>query len=144
MYENEGKVCSKCNEYKTYDLYYVHAGMSDGYLNKCKVCARADSLKNRQDNIERVRAYDRARGCRRTLKDLQDYRSKYPKKYKAHSIVNYAIKSEKLFREPCEVCGKEKVDAHHDDYAKPLNVRWLCSIHHHQWHAKHGEALNAI
>jgi len=59
-------------------------------------------------------------------------------------MINNAIRNKKLFREPCEVCGIEKVDAHHDDYAKPLNVRWLCSEHHHQWHAKYGEALNAI
>lgn len=27
----------------------------------------------------------------------------------------------------CENCGKEcKPHAHHDDYAKPLEVRWLC------------------
>jgi hypothetical protein len=44
---------------------------------------------------------------------------------------------------PCEVCRTtEKIHAHHDDYAKPLNVRWLCSAHHSQWHAKNGEALN--
>ena len=44
----------------------------------------------------------------------------------------------------CEICGKEKTHAHHDDYDKPLNVRWLCAEHHRQWHAKYGEALNAI
>jgi ribosomal protein S27AE len=45
-------------------------------------------------------------------------------------------------REPCEVCGHKRVVAHHDDYAKPLTVRWLCYPHHHAWHREHGEAAN--
>jgi ribosomal protein S27AE len=57
--------------------------------------------------------------------------------------VAYAIKIESLKKEPCEVCGCEKVHAHHDDYDKPLNVRWLCTIHHNEWHSKNGEGKNA-
>jgi hypothetical protein len=28
------------------------------------------------------------------------------------------------------------VDAHHDDYARPLDVTWLCRRHHQQRHAE--------
>lgn len=35
-----------------------------------------------------------------------------------------------ITREPCEVCGKLKVQAHHDDYSNPLDIRWLCREHH--------------
>lgn len=140
------KTCFKCNELKPLSEYYRHAQMKDGHLNKCKSCAKKDVHVHRHESPsrEKVLAYDRARGSRKTLQDLRDYRAKYPKKYKAHSIVNYAIKSKKLFREPCEICGKENTHGHHDDYDRPLNVRWLCSEHHHAWHVKHGEALNAI
>lgn len=41
----------------------------------------------------------------------------------------------KLIRLPCEVCGTEDdVQAHHDDYYKPLDVRWLCRKHHREHH----------
>jgi hypothetical protein len=35
---------------------------------------------------------------------------------------------------PCEVCKETNVDAHHDDYNKPLDVRWLCKKHHREHH----------
>lgn len=44
-----------------------------------------------------------------------------------------ALSSGELVRQPCEICG-EKADAHHDDYNKPLDVRWLCRSHHKQHH----------
>jgi hypothetical protein len=138
------KTCFKCGETKPLTEYYKHGQMKDGHLNKCKICTKKDVhvYRHESPSREKILAYDRDRGNRRTVKDLQDYRAKYPKKYKAHCIVNYAIKSKKLFKEPCEICGKEKTHAHHDDYDKPLNVRWLCAEHHHQWHAINGEALN--
>jgi ribosomal protein S27AE len=40
----------------------------------------------------------------------------------------------RLIRQPCEVCGEKKVEAHHDDYDKPLDVRWLCPAHHAETH----------
>lgn len=39
-----------------------------------------------------------------------------------------------LTREPCEVCSELKVEAHHDDYQKPYEVRWLCGKHHREHH----------
>jgi len=57
-------------------------------------------------------------------------------KEKARRKARGAIKSGKLVREPCEVCGEIKVDAHHDDYDNPLNVRWLCRKHHLELHRK--------
>ena len=35
---------------------------------------------------------------------------------------------------PCEVCGYENTDKHHDDYSKPLQVMWFCRKHHIQRH----------
>jgi hypothetical protein len=53
---------------------------------------------------------------------------------RARGITSAAIRAGKLVREPCAVCGEEKVDAHHDDYSKPLDVLWLCRLHHNRRH----------
>jgi len=47
----------------------------------------------------------------------------------------YALRFGKIQRGPCEVCGTtEKVEGHHEDYTRPLDVRWLCKEHHRQAH----------
>jgi len=137
------KECFKCNEVKCLSEFYVHSEMKDGHLNKCKQCTKNDASIHRANNLEKIRAYDRKRGARQPATHTKEYREKYPNKYKAHSIVNRAIKSGKLFKENCEKCGtNEKIHAHHDDYLKPLNIRWLCAACHSQWHAMNGEARN--
>jgi hypothetical protein len=50
------------------------------------------------------------------------------------SKTYYEIKMGRLIRKPCEVCGELKVEAHHDDYHKAFEVRWLCAKHHREHH----------
>lgn len=56
--------------------------------------------------------------------------------HKARRKVRHEIEMGRMIRQPCEVCGEIKVHAHHDDYDKPLEVRWLCPFHHREHHAK--------
>ncbi len=55
-------------------------------------------------------------------------------KNRARAAVTNAIQKGLLVRRPCEQCGKEPADGHHDDYSQPLTVRWLCRSHHRQLH----------
>ena len=53
--------------------------------------------------------------------------------------VQLALKSGFLVKpKKCGNCGaeKERIEGHHDDYAKPLEVRWLCPKCHKAWHRK--------
>lgn len=130
------KRCRLCGEEKPVSEFYKG-------LAQCKPCYRAKVTANRKANIEHYRAYDRDRGSRQSDNYLKEYRERFPNKYRAHNLVNNSLRDGKLFKEPCEVCGADRGVAHHDDYAKPLNVRWLCQAHHKQWHAANGEGLNA-
>lgn len=51
-----------------------------------------------------------------------------------HSRVYVAVNNGTLVKQPCEQCGNTVVHAHHDDYDKPLDVRWLCQQHHVEVH----------
>ena len=73
---------------------------------------------------------------------MRDYRRKYPNKAEAHRRVELALLSGVLRKQPCECCGTLETSAHHDDYLKPISVRWLCRVHHAEWHRTNGEALN--
>jgi len=62
------------------------------------------------------------------------YKKNNPVQNKARKMVWNAIQLGKIKRGLCEVCGGSKVEAHHCDYAKPLDVMWLCNKHHNEWH----------
>lgn len=62
----------------------------------------------------------------------------------AHAKVALAIEEGRLQKGCCEVCGKSETFGHHDDYAQPLNVRWLCRYHHWRWHNENGYGANAF
>jgi len=59
----------------------------------------------------------------------------------AHRAVAQAIADGELLRDWCEVCGEE-AQAHHDDYRRPLDVRWLCRSHHRLWHNQHPSGVD--
>jgi hypothetical protein len=44
----------------------------------------------------------------------------------ARKRLNYAIEYGHIIKNPCERCGEFKVEGHHPDYTKPLEVIWLC------------------
>lgn len=68
------------------------------------------------------------------------YRERNPQKHLAHRMTQAAIKNGTIIPMPCEVCGELKVEAHHDDYTKPLAVRWLCKKHHWEERKRNGHS----
>ena len=65
---------------------------------------------------------------------LVPWREAHKAEIAAHVAVHEAKLRGELIPKPCEVCGRERVFAHHDDYSKPLVVRWLCPSCHLAWH----------
>lgn len=63
----------------------------------------------------------------------------------ARRMAGRAVRTAKmrgdLVPQPCEVCKRLRhVEAHHDDYERPLDVRWFCRYHHRQHEANLREA----
>ena len=139
----DGKKCFKCGIKKPLRLFYRHPMMGDGHLGKCKSCAKKDVRANRAANLAYYREYDRLRyqpkprrkGEGRTI-TLARWRNKNRDKVSAHNKVARAVRAGKLKKLPCVVCGNSRSHGHHDDYTKPLEVRWLCAAHHREVHDK--------
>lgn len=139
---NNVKVCFKCKIEKPLEAFYRHKMMADGHLNKCKECTKLDAIKHRDANIEKVREYDRQRARLEHRKatnhaTCRKYRAKERKRYKCMTAVGNAIRDGRLQKLPCFVCGADKVEGHHPDYDAPLDVVWLCAVHHKEIHLKH-------
>ena len=52
----------------------------------------------------------------------------------ARSYLGTYIRRGLVKRQPCEACGTTPTHGHHDDYSRPLDVRWLCAHHHRLAH----------
>jgi len=148
------KACFKCNTEKPFSEFYRHSGMGDGYLGKCKSCTKKDAHKHREDNIDKVKAYDRNRPNKAERAQKQNdylktekgksvsfiatrnYRNSNPERYRANTAVGNAIRDGRLIRpNECSCCGVIcKPHGHHNNYSKPLDVIWYCNKCHNQYH----------
>jgi hypothetical protein len=113
--------------------------MADGYVNKCKECNKNDVTAHRNKNLEKVRAYDRARSkeperIKAATEINRAWREEDSRRIVAHNAVARAVRRGALVRQPCSRCNEPKAVAHHEDYDKPLEVVWLCQPCHKQRH----------
>ena len=135
--------CTKCGETKSAELFKVCNQRKSGRSSHCKECGNS-FMKNLWRNLEyrmkwigwyrRHAKTERYKESRRRTSRKQ--RALHPERHAANNSVNNAIRAGRLRKKPCEVCGDKKVQAHHDDYSKPLEVRWLCHTHHVAVHGK--------
>lgn len=73
-------------------------------------------MKNQEQKLEASRSYNKS------------------EKGRASQMLRDAVRQGKIKRQPCEVCNEPEAQGHHDDYSKPLEVRWLCARHHRENH----------
>lgn len=123
------KRCPQCDTIKPLAEFYTWPSQASGLSWYCRPC---------------IQAYDRARPRQR--KDQQKHRAQIARWKRTHrdrmrltNLGNYyvtqAIRKGLLVRpDTCEECGKVgRIDAAHADYARLLDVRWLCRSCHMRW-----------
>lgn len=142
------KKCFKCGQKKRIGEFYSHPKMADGHLNKCKECTKSDVKLHRLCNLDQAHAYGQARAQnpeRRAacIKYQRQLRKKNHAQYKARVLVARSIRSGRIVRpSACTHCLKNgPVEGHHEDYSKPLEVRWLCFKCHRE--LCHGHIVTA-
>lgn len=137
------KLCSKCQQFKPPTEFYRDRRGKDGLFARCKACHNRATTDWGARNPQALAAYKETYRATPNYKRLQRaakvrYRQSEEARQKdaARWALNQALRSGKLTRQPCETCGAGRAEAHHDDYSKPLTVRWLCTKHHKQLHKK--------
>ena len=102
---------------------------------------------SRQAMWELLKKRTTMRPQKRTGKDNHFYRDGGRADGHAQNLAEIAIQQGILQRSIyCEQCksfgrtlkdGRSSIHCHHDDYNKPLDVRWLCHKCHYKWHKTH-------
>ena len=147
------RVCTQCGEEKPISEYYKK-GNTGCTFAKCKGCmttqARGYTEANREKVSERIHRYymrNKERIAARVKLHRQKPEQKERQKQRAHELylagrvnvwqaVKLAVADGRLVRpNQCEQCGiSTKPDAHHEDYSRPLDVKWLCRRCHNLRH----------
>lgn len=102
----------------------------------CKACIRARvrayAKTSRGKEVERRRNQKPARKAE-LQRRAREWNARYPDRYRAHYAVTNAVRDGRLVKpDRCEQCMEThpRIHGHHDDYSKPLDVRWLCPSCH--------------
>lgn len=131
MHALSEKACGRCKRMLPVSEFNKDRHTSTGLRSQCKDCMESERKKNAD--------------YYRSWRQRPSVRAWY-RRYRIAGAATEKIKRDArnaarvLTRQPCEVCGSEKAQAHHDDYSKPLDVRWLCTTHHAEWH-KHNTPI---
>lgn len=104
----DAKVCLGCHETKPLEDFYKNKGGLAGRQSRCKPCFRLQLVAP----------------------------ANYRQRQGARDAVRRAIKAGRMARpSACSACQTEAyTHGHHDDYGKPLDVRWLCKPCHEEHH----------
>lgn len=147
-------LCKLCGESREKMFYLSNK-------TKCKECVKEAVNKRRIEKIEEIREYDRNRPNAKERAEKHKERMRLlktedPDKFKkhekqkanwskknrhkknAHLRVQRALFNGILTRpSDCEHCEEKKqLEAHHEDYSKPLEVLWLCVECHNKRHVE--------
>jgi ribosomal protein S27AE len=149
-------VCAKKISKNCVDDYYPND-------STCKECRKQLVRENRAKNADYYRNYDKKRfkedprvserhkkyqqteaGKASIDKSKKKWTAQNPVKRSAAWMVGNAVRDGRLMKQySCSECGSGgRIHGHHDDYAFPLVVRWLCGKCHTQWHHENGQGKN--
>lgn len=112
--------CPNCRQDRDREDFTWNARRRSSYCRECQ------AAKHRE-----WRATDPGKESQRAA--ARRARRESPHKVKARQTLYHEIRMGRMVKGDCEF-GPDRcagrVEAHHEDYARPLDVRWLCQHHH--------------
>jgi len=140
--------CTRCGEVRLLEEFPPHKKTRDGRGSICRSCRRRMARAYRRLNQEHYRRI--ARESRRRHYFPGKFAALSPEEAaKRHSreVAKQALKDGRLRRpDRCQACGEPaspalRIEMHHPDYARPLDVRFLCSLCHGREHQRFADDL---
>lgn len=147
------KRCRDCYVEKDLEQFHKLKASKDGYAFRCKECEHINYKYKKSLDPEKhnLRAklwarkmleknpnyakdyYEKNKEKRKEI--YKRYRDKNRQKVNARTKVGLWILKGKLIKPVvCEICKRydEKLEAHHEDYSKALDITWCCLQCHHE------------
>jgi len=156
--------CSKCGILKDFEFFRIRS--EGHYRKQCKDCEfeyRKSRYNEKKSDLLQINKIYRQKNAQILLdkrrkrygmiprngvdilklketnkRAHENYVKRYPEKIECHRKVRRALDLGILSKpSECCMCQKpKKVEAHHDDYSKPLDVLWVCRQCHLKKHGK--------
>lgn len=140
------KTCKKCLRELPRTEFYKKPHMTDGLFSSCKECeskkgkaywSRPEVKAHRKEykktytepeSSKFFRKQWRLNNKERVCAQSKKWRDKNKEKVRAYNALNQAIKMGRVIKpEQCSKCPNTgRIEGHHEDYSKPLDVEWLC------------------
>lgn len=138
------KTCIICQKNKPKTQFYKNKKHKDNLMSLCKSCFILKYKNNkasadyRSKNLDYFRKYSNKyshteKGKLLAKKSRKKYYLKYKDRILCRSILNNAIQKGLILKQSCIYPNgkcRGRIEAHHWDYNKPLDVVWFCSKHH--------------
>lgn len=150
--ETHEKRCRTCKQHKPLTAFATHPLAHDGHRRDCKSCVKAGRIKkDPRPSAERTKRQRRARKSNpavqaRNRVAVANWTRRNPAARRARQVLHGALKRgevKKPTRCQAKGCAKHKIEGHHPDYRRPIEVLWACRSHHRRLHAGEHIALKA-
>jgi hypothetical protein len=149
MIPEKNKICCACKRKLPSKSYYLQTASPDGWRPQCIDCDRVyhhEWQKNNPDKVQvnRERYENTPKGKSKRKEIVRRYLINNRVKVRARQLVRNRIFRGKLIKpDRCEECLQGAVvQSHHDDYSKPLEIKWLCRQCHKEVGARTKEMLS--
>lgn len=129
----ETKICTRCGEEKPLDAFGPRRKAPDGREARCRECNR-DKQREYRRTAPPERLTPKRIAARRER--VRRWNLENKEKKRAHKKVEVALENGSLIKpELCSRCARPgRIEAHHHDYSKPLEVEWICAKCHRHEH----------
>ncbi len=130
------KACVKCGVWKCADEFLKVLRSPTGRGGVCKACNLIVHRERYAKSLKQPKTQARRQA---ELAAIKRYKQRHPEKRRAHGIISQRVARGKLIKpQNCQMCQvfSLKLEGHHEDYSKPLDVMWLCRTCHKRIHRK--------